>query len=210
MLLPAMSKAKESAKRIQCLSQGKQIGAACHMYAADDSKQFFPDPDNAEWPHVNPLDFKNGLLWRYLTSEKVWICPNGPKGRIGGTGPTIPHPPNWNYVFSGQVGYSQFKDVGINPNYVKSSPSTVLWMMEQAADDRYAFDNTVMLFGWAAAGGGYYIKGDDSLGAYHGDGGILGYFDGHSAFMKRSVFLKHLSTPEGTKEIAGGYMGFYW
>jgi prepilin-type processing-associated H-X9-DG protein len=35
MLLPALSKAKDRAKRIQCLSNIKQVGLALHMYASD-------------------------------------------------------------------------------------------------------------------------------------------------------------------------------
>jgi prepilin-type N-terminal cleavage/methylation domain-containing protein len=41
MLLPALSRAKIRAKRIQCVSNEKQLGIALTMYA-DDQANFFP------------------------------------------------------------------------------------------------------------------------------------------------------------------------
>jgi prepilin-type N-terminal cleavage/methylation domain-containing protein/prepilin-type processing-associated H-X9-DG protein len=41
MLLPAVSRAKDSAKRIACLNQERQLALALHMYA-DDNGGFFP------------------------------------------------------------------------------------------------------------------------------------------------------------------------
>jgi prepilin-type N-terminal cleavage/methylation domain-containing protein/prepilin-type processing-associated H-X9-DG protein len=211
LLLPALAGAKQRAQRIQCLGQVKQITLASLLYSDDDSRRFVPSPGEAAW--AAPCDFKTGLLWPYLSSEKIWICPNAPEGRRDGGVPSIPvlgHPPYWNYVFSAQAISSQTRGgAGINPAAVRNSPSSVLWMFEQADGDGYAFDNTVTLFGWGSTTG-IYRPGNDSLGDYHSRGGIVGYFDGHVAWMKRQTFLDHLSTPEGTKELTGGYMGLVW
>ena len=51
--------------------------------------------------------------------------------------------------------------------------------------------------------GGVVVNDADS----HGTARVL---DGHAARMKRQTFLEHLSTPEGTKELTGGYMGLSW
>src|SRR6476659_1039065 len=40
LLLPALSRAKAQAQRIQCTSNQKQIGLAFHMYAQDNSEKY--------------------------------------------------------------------------------------------------------------------------------------------------------------------------
>src|SRR5712671_1614210 len=53
MLLPALSGAKEAAKRIACLNNEKQLGLALTMYAGD-SDGYFPiihgGGDASKWP----------------------------------------------------------------------------------------------------------------------------------------------------------------
>lgn len=212
LLLPALSAAKEKGKRIQCLNNLKQIAMGMLLYANDDYRHQAPNSRDAEWEYENPLQFKTGQLWPYLKAEKIWLCPNTvPRNKVKFNAP-LGYPTNWNYVFNGTPVDSQTgnRDGTINPDKVKYSPTRVFWIFEQSWTDEYAFDNTVALFSWFNPGKGVFDYRDDTLGAYHSKGGILAYFDGHAGWMSRSKYLKQVSTPEGYKELGGGYVGLNW
>lgn len=64
MLLPALSKAKEKAKRTRCLSNLKQVGIASHMYAGD-HENFLPPMwcnHSYNWPWDMPQAVVSNLL----------------------------------------------------------------------------------------------------------------------------------------------------
>jgi prepilin-type N-terminal cleavage/methylation domain-containing protein/prepilin-type processing-associated H-X9-DG protein len=80
LLLPALSKAKEKAKRVHCLSNMRQVGLGMKMYEGDSSDQivmlavlvpslkgWFPDPDVTWWPD---------LLRPYIHTTNIIACPS--------------------------------------------------------------------------------------------------------------------------------------
>jgi len=86
ILLPALSKAREDAKRVRCMSNQRQIVLAWLLYAQDhqnhlvsSNTQPFP-PSQGFWSWVsggNTLQcVSNGLLWPYLKDYDVYKCPN--------------------------------------------------------------------------------------------------------------------------------------
>lgn len=90
MLLPALSKAKETGKSISCMSNLKQIGYAMCMYGGD-YNGWSPDyPNNIS--AYNTYVIRANTVWcnwgilhslQYLSSSKLFICPTlGPK--LGG------------------------------------------------------------------------------------------------------------------------------
>ena len=65
MLLPALSTAKESARRIKCLNNLKQLRTALTLYADDNDGQF-PPRSEPFWPK---------RLWKHYESLEILICP---------------------------------------------------------------------------------------------------------------------------------------
>jgi len=103
MLLPALAKAKEKAKAIQCINNLKQLQLGWIMYSGDNddkvcqtagnnyiprtpnSAGFLPGGPFANWvlgrvdggaTSVNVDWIKNGLLWTYVNSLEVYKCPS--------------------------------------------------------------------------------------------------------------------------------------
>jgi prepilin-type N-terminal cleavage/methylation domain-containing protein/prepilin-type processing-associated H-X9-DG protein len=74
MLLPALSRAKDKAKRIQCLNNERQVILALHMYAGANREKL---PDNLNvgfWA----WDMRNDVGERMEengTKFKIWYCP---------------------------------------------------------------------------------------------------------------------------------------
>ena len=83
MLLPALGKAREKAKSIQCISQLRQIGNAVYQYA-DLYKDYFPPPQGVRHPE-DPSSttswnfFLNAIISKpkYLNSYSTMSTENG-------------------------------------------------------------------------------------------------------------------------------------
>lgn len=68
MLLPALNRARESARRIKCLNNVRQISVASHLYAAD-HREVFPSGDTiANWA----LE----LFPSYTEDFNMFLCPS--------------------------------------------------------------------------------------------------------------------------------------
>jgi prepilin-type N-terminal cleavage/methylation domain-containing protein len=70
MLLPALGKAKDSAYRVNCVSNLKQVGVALHMYADDSSDYLPPGPNATNYAGLSqtelPIYGGNGDYGKYL------------------------------------------------------------------------------------------------------------------------------------------------
>ncbi len=82
LLLPALAKAKEKAKRMSCLSNMRQVGLGFQMYANDNNGQLLIDtrgqPKNT-W--INDYDDLSFLFPQFIPATKAFLCP-GTKNSI--------------------------------------------------------------------------------------------------------------------------------
>jgi prepilin-type N-terminal cleavage/methylation domain-containing protein/prepilin-type processing-associated H-X9-DG protein len=102
MLLPSLSKAKESARRISCVNDGRQLGLSAMMFADDHDGQL-PPRAAPFWPDS---------LKEYYKDPKILLCPNdapslGRSFIING----------WNDYFMDLLGPAQFNSVYMGYGY---------------------------------------------------------------------------------------------
>ena len=67
MLLPALSKAKESAKRISCVNNLRQLGIATSLYTGENQSQFPERNIGPRWCE---------RLWPTFRSVQILVCPS--------------------------------------------------------------------------------------------------------------------------------------
>ena len=75
MLLPALARSKDKARRIQCMNNVKQITLAIRLYA-DGYKDKLPLMDDGNWVWDMPWDVGDSMLPNMAGQWRVFYCPD--------------------------------------------------------------------------------------------------------------------------------------
>jgi len=223
MLLPALSKAKEKAKRIQCVSNLKQLGVACFIYAGDSNDKLFQNPGGGYWawdvvddPLVKSLlssGMTRGVLYCPANPEQnndtLWNWAVGVPGgyRVTGYAFTFPNTPgitetNWNYKLNPQP--IKFGAVTLPPPSPSERPLIADVTISEPGQDspsagfQAGYNWTKINGGWPNHRTSHLINGKSPM------GGNIVMLDSHVEWRK----FKHPMQP---RTVSGsGSPTFWW
>lgn len=101
MLLPALAKAKESAKRTACKNNLRQLTLATTMMGDDNEGSFVND--GIDMPHLIGSNFRGMLVTNYGIQRASFYCPSNPDWNTDG---------NWTFNYASPtdaaIGYAYF------------------------------------------------------------------------------------------------------
>ncbi len=188
ILFPVFAQARESARMASCLSNMKQLGLACTMYAQDNEERFPPEriiyaPGCPECCDPNATDL---VGWRmavnpYIKNYQVWQCPSNPNRNIS----TEEMDKNFKVSYGDNGVINSFYGVdpvtGINTGVPEASlnhPADTVMILESTA----ACANQGDWSAWLNVGS----CGSQAFNLHRGTHGIMNwsFFDGHSKAMK--------------------------
>ena len=188
MLLPALSKAKQKAKGIKCLSNLKQMQLCWVMYATDNEGKLVLNhlgtrdawiggnvSSSPGW--TNRLDIMEGALFPYNSSLEIYTCPSDIAFKSG----TRVINRVRSYSMSGRMsGSADWVYPGLNIWTKESSinspgPSQAFVFVDE--DKESIDDGFFAIRNPAGRNDGFWQNAPASR---HGNGGILSFADGHA------------------------------
>jgi len=183
MLLPALSRAREQARRGVCLTNLKQLYLALAMYSQDYREMFPTDPgaDNATSSLcllTGQYDASTTALdgAAYITNAKLFVCPSSAKSI--NTALKVPSYPYCSYAYAVGLNQQTYKDTVIMADGYWGNIQTGNAQLNAAtpalnAADNHGRDgiNVVFVRGnarWLASGNTYFLPTDQLKNCYTG------------------------------------------
>ena len=199
LLLPALSRAKEKAQSIKCMSNVRQMALSYLLYADDRNDQvvtlylFQPAPTNAFFP--GSVTWWVDLLRPYLQGTNVVGCPSvragvaNTAGGPGGLGVALSHPElsawstDWRPKLAGlksPVKKLPFADAGLIGNPLERNPDNWVEVRKQQS-----------LYWRVPTNQGYYNDDPQRPIGRHVKRCLAGFADGHAEALKVSAIGLH-------------------
>ena len=174
MLLPALSKAREKARQISCISNMKQLGLGNAMYADDFDDVTVPVnyycgaytlPNGDAW---NGYILWHTLIYPYIQNYKTFDCPSGTPGVNGVT----------RYVgqYVGNTMYGRNSNIGTVTRASFKYPSDCCFFGDVGYGESAAVDGA----GWSNIYA-FYARNQLVLHGRHNQQPSICYADGHAA-----------------------------
>lgn len=149
MLLPVLARAKQTALRVQCLNNLKQLGLASQVYLTDNQSIFPPRSYQDRWPDKFYDSYGHNthmLLCPSETTNAPLTAGAYPSNNVADASPRSYLINGWNDYFNGALDSSDFATymAGAYPQGMKQSdirqPTSVILLGEKSsqAEDFYA------------------------------------------------------------------------
>ncbi len=224
MLLPALSKAKEKAKRTQCLSNQKQVALAFMMYASEqDDRTPYQKNDSENFFATTTVPNFLGVLQPTLgTNSRAFTCI---AARLDWQNPVNAADANNDTIYIGNavvIGTDNFirrlanipNPSGIIGMQESSARTHVAWLRPAGANPVFAVPRQFTYWHLTRPANFYpgqpYPYGDEWYSTVHQGGGNLIYMDGHVEFKQNTKLTSaDFGLTPGNHTIADPYTFSY-
>jgi prepilin-type N-terminal cleavage/methylation domain-containing protein len=143
MLLPALARAKDTAKRISCLNNLQQLSLAAHIYVDDNQGAYPMRSGNDRWPDKFYDNYGKNLKLLLCLSETTNTPATGGDATVADSAPRSYLLNGWNDFFADQFGTTDWStlenDMASNQSTMKENaiihPSDTVILGEKNSND---------------------------------------------------------------------------